>query len=87
MSKRFVSSELVDLDGRDPGWRVGVNVGHASTNRAVAHEADDLDDLSYLRKFRAGVLVELVDRTRVLQGERDVAIARLSHNSTMAGWR
>jgi hypothetical protein len=79
------SPELIDLDGSDPGLEVDVDAGHASTGRAVAQEADDLDDLAYLGKLLTGVLVELVDRVRALQGEPYGEIAL--HNLTMAGWR
>ena len=53
------SAELINLDGSDPGLEleVGVNAGHASPSRAVAQEADDLDDLAYLGKLLAAVLV------------------------------
>ena len=47
------AAELTDLDGSDPGLKVGVNAGHASTSRAVAQEADDFDDVAYLGKILA----------------------------------
>ena len=81
------AAELIDLDGSDPWFVVGVDAGHASTSRAeIAQEADDLDDLAHLGKFVAAVFVELVDRIRVRQGEPHAVIAPLlGHHSTMAG--
>jgi hypothetical protein len=82
------AAELTDLGGSDPGVEHGVNAGHASTSRAFAQEADDFDHLAYVGKLHPRVLVELVDRIRVLQGEPHGVIApRLGHKSTMAGWR
>ena len=84
----LTAADLTDLDGSDPGLEDGVDAGHSSTSRAVAQEADDLDDVAYLGKLRAAVFVELVDRIRVLQGEpHAVVVACVDHNSTMAGWR
>jgi hypothetical protein len=81
-----IAAELVDLGGSDPGVEVGVDAGHASASRAVAQEADDFDDLAYLRKLLAAVLVELIDGIRVLQGEpHGVVVTRRGHNWTMAG--
>ena len=78
------TAELGDLDGHDPGLGlvVVVNASHSSTSRAVAQEADDFDDLAYFGKIHAGVLVELVNRVRVLHREPDVVVTR--HASTMA---
>ena len=78
------AAELGDFDGHDPGLGhvVLVNPSHSRTSRAVAQEADDFDGLAYLGKIPAGVLVELVDRVRVLHGEPDVVVTR--HASTMA---
>ena len=86
--ERVPTRPRLDLVRSDP-WpevEVLVNVGHASTSRAVAQEADHFDDLAYLGKVRAGVLVELVDRIRAPHGEPYAVVTpRLGHNSTMAG--
>ena len=58
------------------GWKTGVNADHASTSRAFAQEADDFDDLAYVGKLLPRVLVELVDRIRVPQGEPHGVVAR-----------
>jgi len=68
-------SELTDLGSHDPGRDAGPNLGHTSTSRTVAQEADDFDGLAYIGKILTGVLVELVDRIRVLQGERNAVEA------------
>jgi excisionase family DNA binding protein len=74
------AAELIDLDSSDPGLEVGVYAGHASTSRAVAQETDDLDDVAFVGELLASVLVELVDRIRVLQGEPHALIApRVGH--------
>ena len=89
MSERLVTAaELADLDGGDPGLETSVDADDASTTRAeVAQEADDIDDLADLRKRLAAVLVELVNRLRVLHREANGVIApRVGHQSTMAGW-
>ena len=80
----LTAAELADLDGHDPGLGlvVVVNASHSGTSRAVAQKADDFDDLAYLGKIHAGVLVELVNRVRVLHREPDVVVTR--HTSTMA---
>jgi hypothetical protein len=86
-ARPLTAAELADLDGCDPGLEARVDAGDASTTRAeVAQEADDVDDLSYLRERLAAVFVELVNRLQVLQGEAHAVIApRLGHKSTMAG--
>ena len=86
MTERLLTAaELIDLDGSDPGLAAAFNAGHASTSRPVAQEADDIDDFAHLGKLLSCELVELIDRTRVLQGEPHAVVA--PHNSTMAGWR
>ena len=67
---------LIDLGRSDRGVEEVVNAGHASTSRAtVAQEAHDFDYLAFLGKPHAGVLVEVVDRIRVLQGESHAVVA------------
>lgn len=100
MTERLLTAAALidDLGGSDPGFvpgvstiggnnlEVDIDAGHASTSRAVAQEADDFDDLAYLGKLLAAVLVELIDRIRVLQGEpHGVVVTRRGHNGTMAG--
>jgi hypothetical protein len=82
----LAAAELIDLNGGDPGLKVGVNARHACTSRAVAQEADHIDYLTYRGKLLAAVLVELVDGIRVLQGEPHAVIApRLDHQRRYPG--
>jgi len=88
VSERLLTSaELIDLHGSDSGLNSGIDAGHESTCRAkVAQEAHDVDDLADLRKPLAAVFVEVIDRTRTLQGESHAVVAPcIGHNWTMAG--
>ena len=88
LTDRLVSaSALVDLRGFDLR-RVGVDVDpvYTSTNDASAEEAHDVDDLAFLGKPLAAVLVEHVNRVRrILRDERNVEGPGLGHRRTMAG--
>lgn len=81
-----LTDRLLDLRCCDRRAGVGIDEGHASTNRATAVKPRDTDGLAHRGKFLADVPVEGIGGfRRVYRDEGDTVRPRLFHATTMAG--